>query len=87
MPAIASAQSTAWPDRPVRLIVPFAAGGAIDTLSRILAVRFDEHGSGQPLMVENRPGAGGVVAAAFVANQHPDGYTAMMADTRLVRTR
>jgi tripartite-type tricarboxylate transporter receptor subunit TctC len=82
LPALrhAAAQPAAWPDRPVRLIVPFAAGGAIDTLSRSLAARFPEHANGQPLVVENRPGAGGVVAGTFTAQQRPDGYTVMMAD-------
>jgi tripartite-type tricarboxylate transporter receptor subunit TctC len=69
-----------WPDRSIRLIVPFAAGGAIDTLSRTVAARFAEHANGQTLVVENRPGAGGAIAGAFVAQQKPDGLTLMMAD-------
>lgn len=80
LPGVPRAQLASWPDRPVRLIVPFAAGGAIDTLSRSVAARFAEFANGQPLVVENRPGAGGVVAAAFTAQQRPDGYTVMMAD-------
>lgn len=77
--APALAQS-AWPDRPIRLIVPFGAGGAIDTLSRTVAARFGEHANGQTLVVENRPGAGGTIAGAFTAQQRPDGLTLMMAD-------
>ncbi|MDB5415651.1 MAG: hypothetical protein JWR10_3986 [Rubritepida sp.] len=69
-----------WPDRPIRLIVPFGAGGAVDTLSRIVAARFAEHANGQSLVVENRPGAGGAIAGAFVAQQRPDGLTLLMAD-------
>lgn len=69
-----------WPDRPIRLIVPFGAGGAIDTLSRTVAARFAEHANGQTLVVENRPGAGGAIAGAFTAQQKPDGLTLMMAD-------
>jgi tripartite-type tricarboxylate transporter receptor subunit TctC len=80
LPGLPQAQPATWPDRPVRLIVPFAAGGAIDTLSRSVAARFPEFANGQPLVVENRPGAGGVVAATFTAQQRPDGYTVMMAD-------
>lgn len=80
VPGVARSQIASWPDRPVRLIVPFAAGGAIDTLSRAVASRFPEHANGQPLVVENRPGAGGVVAGGFTAQQRPDGYTVMMAD-------
>ncbi|MFL1461980.1 Bug family tripartite tricarboxylate transporter substrate binding protein [Roseococcus sp. DSY-14] len=69
-----------WPDRPIRLIVPFGPGGAIDTLSRNVASRFADHANGQTLVVENRPGAGGTIAGAFVATQRPDGATLMMAD-------
>ncbi|UPY35014.1 tripartite tricarboxylate transporter substrate-binding protein [Sediminicoccus sp. KRV36] len=77
--APAVAQSP-WPDRPIRLIVPFGAGGAIDTLSRTVAARFGEHANGQTLVVENRPGAGGTIAGAFTAQQRPDGLTLMMSD-------
>lgn len=69
-----------WPDRPVRLIVPFGAGGAIDTLSRTMAARFAEFAHGQQLVVENRAGAGGTIAGAYAATQRPDGATLMMAD-------
>ena len=69
-----------WPDRPIRLIVPFGPGGAVDTLSRNVASRFAEHANGQTLVVENRPGAGGTIAGAFTATQRPDGLTLMMAD-------
>ncbi|RVT97955.1 tripartite tricarboxylate transporter substrate binding protein [Rhodovarius crocodyli] len=69
-----------WPDRPIRLIVPFGAGGAIDTLSRTVAGKFPEVTGGQTLVVENRPGAGGTIAGAFAAGQRPDGLTLMMAD-------
>ncbi len=79
LPAAARAQA-AWPDRPVRLIVPFGAGGAIDTLSRTVANAFPAVAGGQTLVVENRPGAGGTIAGQFVAQQRPDGTTLMMAD-------
>ncbi len=80
-PALAStAAPAAWPDRPVRMVVPFGAGGAIDTLARIFGQRFPEFANGQPLVIENRSGAGGMVAGAFVTQQAPDGYTLMMAD-------
>ena len=69
-----------WPDRAIRLIVPFGAGGAVDTLSRTVAARFGEHANGQSLVVENRPGAGGTIAGAFTAQQRPDGLTLMMSD-------
>ncbi len=75
----AAAQSP-WPDRPVRLIVPFGPGGAIDTLSRAVAQPFPQLANGQALVVENRGGAGGTIAGGVVATSRPDGYTLMMAD-------
>lgn len=78
-PAIARAQA-AWPASPVRLIVPFGAGGAVDTLSRAVANAFGPHSNGQPMVVENRSGAGGTIAGQFVAQARPDGHTIMMAD-------
>ncbi|WP_235924948.1 Bug family tripartite tricarboxylate transporter substrate binding protein [Roseomonas harenae] len=81
MPALARAQApAAWPERPVRLVVPFGAGGAIDTLSRTVAQRFSDFTGGQTLVVENRSGAGGTVGGAYAAREKPDGYTLMMAD-------
>ena len=76
-----SAQTAAqWPDRPVRLIVPVGAGGAADTLARNLANGFSQFANGQPLVVENRPGGGGTLAAALVAREKPDGYTLFLAE-------
>jgi tripartite-type tricarboxylate transporter receptor subunit TctC len=69
-----------WPDRPVRLIVPFGAGGAVDTLSRTVANAFPSQAGGQSLVVENRGGAGGTIAGAATAQARPDGSTLMMAD-------
>jgi tripartite-type tricarboxylate transporter receptor subunit TctC len=77
----AFAQSAAqWPDRPVRLLVPVGAGGAADTLSRNISNGFAQFANGQPLIVENRPGAGGTIAAAAVVREKPDGYTLFLAD-------
>jgi len=69
-----------WPDRPIRLVVPFGPGGAIDTLSRTVAARFPEVTGGQSLVVENRPGAGGAIAGLAVSRERPDGSVLMMAD-------
>ena len=69
-----------WPDRPVRLVVPFGAGGSADTLSRTFANAFGAHANGQTMVVENRGGAGGTIAGAVVAQAKPDGYTLMLAD-------
>ena len=77
----AFAQSPAqWPDRPVRLLVPVGAGGAADSLSRNLSSVFQQFANGQPLIVENRVGAGGTVAAAAVAREKPDGHTLFLAE-------
>jgi tripartite-type tricarboxylate transporter receptor subunit TctC len=64
----------AWPNRPVRLIVPFAAGGATDLSSRIVAQKLSEV-LGQPMVIENRPGAGGTVGTDLIAKAAPDGYS------------
>src|SRR5512135_1078499 len=63
-----------WPDHPVRIIVPYPAGGSTDVLSRILAERMKEM-LGQPFVIENRPGAGGNIGIAAVTGSPPDGYT------------
>ncbi len=68
------ARAAGFPARPVTLVVPFAAGGATDTLVRTLADGASKH-LGQPVVVENRPGAAGVLGANFVARAKPDGYT------------
>ncbi|MGE5615956.1 MAG: Bug family tripartite tricarboxylate transporter substrate binding protein [Bacillota bacterium] len=70
--SVALAQS--WPQKTVRFIVPFAAGGATDVSARVLAERLTEIWK-QPVVVENRPGAGGTIAAAEAAHAPPDGYT------------
>lgn len=68
------AQSQAYPARPVRLIIPFSAGGAADVPGRILANRMTES-LGQQVVIENRPGAGSTIGAEAAARSAPDGYT------------
>src|SRR5690606_37886676 len=75
----------AFPDKPVRLIVPFAPGGAADVAGRIFAEVLGET-LGGTVVVENRPGAGGTIAAAYVANESADGYTLLFASTTAMST-
>lgn len=63
-----------WPSRPIKFVVPFAAGGTTDILGRLVAQKLSEE-YGQQFVVENKPGAGGNIAADFVAKSDPDGYT------------
>lgn len=67
-------QAEDYPDRPIRMLLPFSAGGGGDTLGRILAERFSETLK-QPVIVENRPGAGGTIGTRAVAQSAADGYT------------
>jgi tripartite-type tricarboxylate transporter receptor subunit TctC len=69
-----SASAQTYPDRPVRVVIAFPAGGTIDTLGRILAQKLTE-AWGQNVVIENRPGAGGNIGAAAAAQAAPDGYT------------
>ena len=64
----------AWPERPLQLIVPFAAGGGTDISARTMA-QFLERELGQPVVVQNRPGAGGEIGLSALADARPDGYT------------
>lgn len=67
-----------WPTKPIKLIIPFAAGGTTDILGRLLAQQLTKD-LGQNVIVENKPGAGGNIAAEFVAQSAADGYTIMLA--------
>jgi tripartite-type tricarboxylate transporter receptor subunit TctC len=66
-----------YPGKPIRFIAPIAAGGLTDTLTRVLGQRLSER-VGQPVVVENRPGAGGIIGMDAVAKSAPDGYTIVM---------
>ena len=75
LPWTASAQS--YPVKPIRLVVPYAAGGATDSYARLYSRKFTESW-GQSVVVDNRPGAGGNLGAAVVAKSAPDGYTLLL---------
>jgi tripartite-type tricarboxylate transporter receptor subunit TctC len=80
---IGTASAQDWPTRPVNLVVPYAAGGPVDTIGRILAARLSEL-LGQQVIVENAGGAGGMTGAARVAKAAPDGYTVMLSGSAVL---
>jgi tripartite-type tricarboxylate transporter receptor subunit TctC len=71
------AQGTGYPGRPIRLVIPYAPGGGTDQLGRVLAEKLRPR-LGQPIVVENKPGAGTLLATEYVAKQPPDGYTLLL---------
>jgi tripartite-type tricarboxylate transporter receptor subunit TctC len=75
--AVTDAQAQKWPEKPVRIVTPFAPGGGTDVFARILAQRFSEV-FGQQFFVDNRPGAGSTTGTEFVARAPADGYTFLM---------
>jgi tripartite-type tricarboxylate transporter receptor subunit TctC len=75
--ASAGAAAQGFPSKPIRVVIPFVAGGSSDIVGRAIASKFQEL-LGQPGVVENRPGANGAIAAEFVAKAEPDGYTILV---------
>src|SRR5437879_5380385 len=78
--AAGAAQAQSWPQKPVRILMPYAAGGNSDGMARIVAQRLTEK-LGQSFVVENRAGANGAIASEAVARAAPDGYTLLWAVT------
>lgn len=78
LPALAQAQSAAWPSRPIRYIVPFPPGGSADAISRLLAAEMSRT-FGQQVVVENRPGAGATIGVDQGVKAAPDGHTIFLA--------
>lgn len=74
----ARAQQPAWPNRPIRLVIGYSAGGGNDLIARIVAAKLQDK-LGQPIVVDNKPGAQSIVAAELVAKAPPDGYTLLIA--------
>lgn len=78
-PSIARAQDAEWPSRPIRLVVPYLPGGILDAIARLLAEPVQRHlGTTQPIVVENRTGAGGNVGTALVARARGDAHVVLM---------
>ena len=77
-----AAHAAAWPDHPLTLVIPFAAGGSTDSTGRLLAQKLGQE-LGEQVVVDNRAGAGGNIGSAFVAKARPDGYTLLLATSTI----
>lgn len=86
MPAEAQDAAANYPTRPVTLVAPTGAGGPVDTVARIVAAAMSTQ-LGKPVVVENKPGAAGTLAASSVARANPDGYTLLVVDTGFMVAR
>src|SRR5690348_14558043 len=76
--ATAAASAQTWPAKPIRIVVPFAAGGALDVVGRVIGAKLSDNW-GRQVVIDNRLGAAGNIGAEYVAKAAPDGYTLLMA--------
>src|SRR5688500_4573124 len=83
---VGSAQAQTYPARTVTLVVPIAAGGAVDTAARMFAEKLQEK-LGQSFVVENRTGAGAMIGTGYVAKAPPDGYTLLLMESSVVLSK
>lgn len=77
------AQAQSWPAKPIRLVIPFAPGGGTDILARVIAPRLSEL-LGQPIVIDNKPGASSIIGSQIVAQAPADGYTLLMVDSSIL---
>jgi len=78
-----SAAAQGWPTRQIQLVVPYAPGGVVDFIGRTLGQRLSAQ-VGQPVVVDNRPGAGGIIGVEYAARSAPDGHTIVVMDPAIV---
>ena len=82
VPALSSSKGQAYPTKPVRVVIAFGPGGIADTIGRLVGQKLHDR-FGQPIVGDNRPGAGGALAAKLVAGATPDGYTLLVTTTAI----
>src|SRR5919204_2359581 len=78
-----SAAAQSWPTRQVQLVVPYAPGGVVDFIGRTIGQRLAQQ-VGQPVVIDNRPGAGGMIGIEYTARSAPDGHTIVLMDPAVV---
>src|SRR5437016_4283968 len=80
---VANVTAQTWPARQIQLVVPYAPGGVVDFIGRTVGQRLSTQ-LGQPVVVDNRPGAGGIIGVEYAARSAPDGHTIVLMDPAIV---